>query len=158
MDSDPLFTAIVSSGVLVEIGEQGVGDYPSEACGVLAGDGNRLEAVPFENIQDQLHAKDPERFPRTSRTAYSMDTLSLERARKHLDLKVIYHTHVECKAHFSGEDHRGAVSPETGEPLLPGVDYLVMSIYGHRPREANLFRYQPDTGRFIRVAGAELTG
>ncbi len=158
MDSDSLFSAIVSSGVLIEIGEQGVGDYPSEACGILVGEGNRLEAIPFENIQDELHAKDPERFPRTSRTAYSMDTLRLERARAHLALKVIYHTHVECEAHFSEQDHRGAVAPDTGEPLLPGVDYLVMSIYERRPREANLFRFDAGSRRFVRVAGAMLAG
>ena len=158
MDQDPLFSAIVSSGVLIEIGEQGVGDYPSEACGILVGEGSRLEVIPFENIQDELHEKDPERFPRTSRTAYSMDTLRLQRARAHLALRVIYHTHVECEAHFSGQDHRGAVSPDSGEPVLPGVDYLVMSIYERRPREANLFRFEPSTGRFVRVAGATLSG
>lgn len=155
--SDALFASIVESGVLVDIAQQAADEYPGECCGVLVRDGVRLRSVPFENIQDKLHALDPERFTRTSRTAYNMNTLKLERLRSEQDLRVIYHSHVDCDAYFSEEDVRGATAPDTGEPVMPGVDYLVMSIYDRTPRAANLFRYSAATGRYEKVAGAELT-
>tara|TARA_B100000579_G_C22791954_1_gene835022 strand:+ start:899 stop:1372 length:474 start_codon:yes stop_codon:yes gene_type:complete len=156
--SDKLFQKIVESTVLKEIGEQGGLEYPSEACGVLVAEGNTMESIPFENIQDKLHAIEPERYTRTSLTAYNMNTLKLARVQENRDLRVIYHTHVECGAYFSDEDQECALNHEASGPVLPGVDYLVVSIYDRKPRAANLYRYDQSTNRYELVDGVELSG
>ena len=154
--ADPLFQMIVDSVVLDAIAVQGGEEYPSEACGVLVGKGNSVEAIPFENIQDKLHAIEPERYTRTSRTAYNMNTLKLARVQENQDLRVIYHTHVECGAYFSDEDQQCALTPDGAGPVLPGVDYLVMSIYDKKARAANLYRYDEHTRQYEIVDGVEL--
>ncbi|MBR58183.1 MAG: hypothetical protein CMH54_09195 [Myxococcales bacterium] len=153
---DSLFDRIVASGVLRDIEAQGAAEYPSEACGVLVEDADGIVAVPFENMQDKLHAIDPERFTRTSRTAYNLNSLKLERIRSERNVCVIYHSHVECDAYFSDEDQAGAVTPDTSEPVIPGVDYLVISIYDRKAREANLYRYSSQSKRYEHVDGTEI--
>ena len=66
-------TALLTEAELEAIRKHAEADYPAEACGVLlvrpgAVEERRLRAC--RNIQDELHAKDPGRFPRTARTAY----------------------------------------------------------------------------------------
>ena len=155
--TDPLFEKILSSDILAEIARQGGEEYPSEACGVLVGEGAGVAVIPFENIQDKLHAIEPERYTRTSRTAYNMNTLKLARVQESQNLRVIYHTHVECGAYFSEEDQQCALTPDGTGPILPGVDYLVMSIYEREGRAANLYRYDENTGQYEVVDGVELT-
>ena len=51
-------------------------DYPNEACGIVIGPKGKPNAIgvfPIPNLQDELHAQDPERFPRRATTAYQMD-------------------------------------------------------------------------------------
>jgi hypothetical protein len=53
-------------------------DFPHEACGVIAGrvGAARLERVcPLRNVQDRYHARDPARYPRSSREAFRVDEL-----------------------------------------------------------------------------------
>jgi len=147
---------IVDSAVLGEIAEQGGEEYPSEACGVLVAEGDSLVSIPFENIQDKLHALEPERYTRTSRTAYNMNTLKLVRVQGSRDLRVIYHTHVECGAYFSDEDQQCALNPDGSAPVMPGIDYLVVSIYDRKARAANLYRFDEGTHQYELVDGVEL--
>ncbi len=154
--ADSLFKKMLDSDVLEEIGAHAKEAYPAEACGVLIREGEGLRTVRFENIQDKLHAIDPDRFPRSSKTAYNMNTLKLNKLWEDKTLEVIYHSHVDCGAYFSDEDHAGAVTPDTGEPVFPGVDYLVFSLLEQRPAAANLFRYSDESGRFVSVDGLEI--
>jgi proteasome lid subunit RPN8/RPN11 len=109
-----------------------------EVCGfILRGGGAPDEARRCENRQDALHAEDPVRFPRDSRTAYNLGPADLLFLDKSLSSKqsegagaggrrrveVIYHSHVDVGAYFSEEDVRAALFD--GEPLYP-VDYLVV--------------------------------
>ena len=153
---DTLFDRIVASDVLREIEAQAAEEYPSEACGVLVDEADGLVAIPFENMQDKLHAIDPERFTRTSRTAYNLNSLKLERVRSERQVRIIYHSHVECDAYFSEEDQAGALTPDTEEPVIAGVDYLVISIYDRKARAANLYRYGSQSRRYEHVEGTEL--
>ena len=65
---------------LAQIRAQAEAQYPAECCGVLLVRGgapaDRM-LLPCRNIQDELHAKDPERHPRDSRTAYFIDPKDL---------------------------------------------------------------------------------
>ena len=156
--ADTLFQMIVDSLALGEIATQGGEEYPSEACGVLVVEGDSLVSIPFENIQDKLHAIDPERYTRTSLTAYNMNTLKLVRMQARQDLRVIYHTHVECGAYFSDEDQQCALTPDGSAPVMPGIDYLVVSIYDRKARAANLYRFDEGTHQYELVDGVELGG
>ena len=58
-------------------------EYPSEACGfILVSKDGLMRAESVENVQDHYHAKDPEQFPRTSRSAYFMDPVVLLKIQK----------------------------------------------------------------------------
>jgi proteasome lid subunit RPN8/RPN11 len=120
--------------------------YPEEACGYLSGPeaqaGVLTAAHPIPNIQNRMHAEDPETYPRTAREAYFLDPkvrLPLERRLRAEGraLRVIYHTHPDVGAYFSAEDKRKAVLPN-GDPLMPGVIYLVCGITRREPDGAIL--------------------
>ncbi|MDH5753163.1 MAG: Mov34/MPN/PAD-1 family protein, partial [Deltaproteobacteria bacterium] len=117
----------------------GAEKYPDEACGVLSGPEQSDQAEEFhivDNIINMLHEKDPREFPRTARDGYVLDParmMKLERelkARGHR-VQAIFHSHVDVGAYFSEEDRARATW--AGEPLLPGVSYLVCGIRQGRP-------------------------
>lgn len=128
-----------------------------EVCGfVVRGGASPDEARRCENRQDALHAEDPVRFPRDSRTAYNLgpaDLMFLDKSLRSKDraarrVEVIYHSHVDVGAYFSEEDVRAALFD--GEPLYP-VDYLVIDAKSDgRIGGAKLFRW--DGRGFAEVA------
>ena len=71
---------ILTPDELQRVRAQAMAEYPSECCGVLlersAPEPDRL-LLPCRNIQDELHAKDPVRHSRDSRTAYFIDPKDL---------------------------------------------------------------------------------
>lgn len=120
--------------------------YPEEACGYLTGPEDRAgalsEAHSIPNIQNRMHAEDPETYPRTAREAYFLDPkvrLPLERRLRAEGraIRVIYHTHPNVGAYFSAEDQRKALMPN-GDPIMPGVVYLVCGVTGGEPDGAIL--------------------
>src|SRR3954463_10040128 len=80
--------------------------YPNEACGLFVGTSwDAAELVAMENMQDAYHARDPVRYPRESRTAYTMHPLRLnEHIERGGGLLAIWHSHCEVGAYFSSED------------------------------------------------------
>lgn len=136
----------VPADVLRQCYAHGQATYPEEACGYLSGPeaepGALTEVHPIPNIQNRMHAEDPETYPRTAREAYFLDPkvrLPLER-RLRADgraLRVIYHTHPDVGAYFSAEDQRKALMPN-GDPVMPGVLYLVCGVTHGQPDGAIL--------------------
>ena len=117
-------------------------DYPSECCGILlrAADG-ACEVRPCANIQDRLHRENPEEYPRDSRTAYQIDDpLILDKAARSGQLAGIYHSHIDCDAYFSEKDRTDAMI--WGEPVYPGVIYLVLSVHGREVRGQKAFAWE----------------
>ncbi len=57
----------------------------------------------------------------------------------------VWHSHVEVGAYFSEKDRADAVV--NGEPVLPGVEYLVLGVRGGRVTEAK--RYLYEAGAFV---------
>ncbi len=55
----------------VLIRAQAIAEYPGECCGVVMDKPGERLLLACRNIQDELHAKDPERHPRDSRTRQS---------------------------------------------------------------------------------------
>ena len=121
-------------------------DYPSEACGLVFEGPAGERVVEVANVVDRYHARDPERFPRTARTAYLLDPKAQLEALESADaagekLAVVYHSHTDVGAYFSEEDRAQALSAG-GEPLLPGVEYLVLSVRAGRCDALECFRYE----------------
>ncbi|MFQ5457403.1 MAG: Mov34/MPN/PAD-1 family protein [Myxococcota bacterium] len=126
--------------------------YPSESCGIVIGTPQALSRLsPCRNIQDELHEKDPETYPRSSRDGYSihpedMASVMREARERGEDFRVIYHSHVDTGAYFSEEDKR--VATWEGEPTYPEVAYVVISVVEGEAKEANIFRWNPGARDF----------
>ena len=100
---------------------------------------------PLRNVQDELHARDPVRFPRTSRTAYAFEPrewlgVLMEAEARGEHVACVFHSHVDSGADFSDEDRHQA-APD-GHPLLPGVSYLVIAIHSGCVRDAKIFWWE----------------
>ena len=121
--------------------------YPYEVCGLVMASGAVRRC---DNRQNQLHAEDPEHFPRDARTAYNIgpkDLMFLDRSQKSADpVRIIYHSHVDVGAYFSDEDVRAATMD--GELLYP-VDYLVVDVTKGEARVAKLFTFRD--GKFVEI-------
>ena len=115
--------------------------YPAEGCGVLLrarGDGT-WRTRPLRNAL-------------ASRSAYAFDPsewlqVLLDAERQGEGLQCVFHSHVEAGVDFSPEDSRQAAPG--GEPLLPGVSYLVVEVRAGRAGGCALYHWK--NGTFERV-------
>lgn len=127
--------------------------YPYEACGFVVGKkGTATRVVPIENIQNAVHARDPKRYPRDAKTAYTIDPKEMERvtgeAQQQGEATVaIFHSHPEHEVTFSAED-KGMAAP-WGEPLFAGQSYIVVSVYGAKVKGASEFYWAPAKKDFV---------
>jgi proteasome lid subunit RPN8/RPN11 len=125
------------------IQRQAVEEYPRESCGVVLARGAERRLLPCRNVQDDLHARDPARYPRDARTAYYIDPADLLRiGRLESDgfaVTVIYHSHVDTGAYFSETDRRQALVG--GEPAYAAATYVVTSVVGGRVEAVAAFRW-----------------
>jgi proteasome lid subunit RPN8/RPN11 len=144
---------IVTAEELEAIQRQAIEEYPRESCGVILAHGRLRRLVRCRNIQDQLHAKDPERHPRDARTAYFIDPQDLLRIGRlegeGFEIAVIYHSHVDAGAYFSPTDRQQALIG--GEPTYPAVTYVVTSVVGGRVEGVAGFRWNPPDRDFVPV-------
>ncbi len=154
----------IPAGVLNEICVHAREAYPDqECCGLVTGDeGERYRrAWPCRNEQDRYHRSDPLAHPRDARTAFSMhpnDYLEIEKraAERGERVTAVYHSHLDCGAWFS--EHDQAFAEQDRFPF-PEADHVVVSVVGdrsddgqvraHRIAEANVFRRDPESGRFV---------
>ncbi|MCA1828882.1 MAG: M67 family metallopeptidase [Myxococcales bacterium] len=102
--------------------------YPAEGCGLVFEDAaGALTFCPIPNI-----AGSTDLSTRTQRDGYVMDPkaqfLAIDGAeRAGGRLYAIAHSHPDVGAYFSKEDRARALD-DGGEPLWPGVQYLVVSV------------------------------
>jgi [CysO sulfur-carrier protein]-S-L-cysteine hydrolase len=144
---------IVTAEELEAIRRQAVEEYPRESCGVILEQGRLRRIVRCRNIQDELHAKDPQRHPRDARTAYFIDPKDLLRIGRlegeGYSIAVIYHSHVDAGAYFSPTDRQQALIG--GEPTYPGATYLVTSVMGGQVDAVAAFRWNERERDFVRI-------
>ncbi|HEY8210015.1 MAG TPA: M67 family metallopeptidase [Myxococcaceae bacterium] len=122
---------------------------PNEGCGVVlrrVADG-ALRVRPMENDYDRARAEEPETYPRTARTAYRLNPREQLAVLRECDatgeeICCIFHSHVDAGAYFSAEDRRQALQDGDGEPLHPGVSYLVVAVDQGRATDARCYRYE----------------
>jgi proteasome lid subunit RPN8/RPN11 len=133
------------------IRSQAVEEYPFESCGVILTRGGERRLLRCRNAQNELHARDPERYPRDARTAYYIDPKDLLRIgdleRQGFAVAVIYHSHVDAGAYFSETDRRQALVG--GEPAYPSAIYVVTSVLSGQVDAMTAFRWSG--GDFARV-------
>lgn len=138
----------LSPSVYAAIFAEAVQSWPNEACGVIVGPREAPEEqrfVRFDNLQDRLHAADPEAHPRDARTAYAMDSLRLSRLLREIEsrgevLIAVVHSHPQHPSYFSATDRAAASSP-FGGPTWPDAAQLVVSVYDREPRELRAFAW-----------------
>jgi proteasome lid subunit RPN8/RPN11 len=145
---------IVTPDELEALRKQAVEEYPEESCGVILTRGTERHLLRCRNVQNELHARDPERNPRTARTAYHIDPQDLLRIGRleseGFGVAVIYHSHVDAGAYFSETDRRQALMG--GEPTYPGTTYVVTSVMRGRVEATTAFRWDEGRREFVPVA------
>jgi proteasome lid subunit RPN8/RPN11 len=145
---------IVTPAELEAIRRQAVEEYPEESCGVIVARGANRRLLRCRNVQNDLHARDPQRNPRTARTAYHIDPQDLLRIGRleseGFAVAVIYHSHVDAGAYFSETDRRQAVMGDA--PTYPGTTYLVTSVVHGRVEATTAFRWDHAQRDFLPVA------
>ncbi|MFT4571591.1 MAG: proteasome lid subunit RPN8/RPN11 [Hyphomicrobiaceae bacterium] len=139
--------------VLNAMSEHSLEEYPEECCGLLIGlpDGS-VRVHRIRNIQNEMHATDPERYPRTAATAYAGHPgdlrIGLEAAdeRDH-KLVAFYHSHPDHDAYFSEEDI--AQATPFGEPNYPDAVQVVVSVYDRVVRVITGFAWSDASQTFV---------
>ena len=111
--------SVITSDELEAIKRHAIREYPNEACGVILTQGSRRQLVRLRNVQNELNAKDPDKYPRTAAQAYAVDAEILQLLNQVVDLgvtlSVIYHSHVDAQwhgtgAYFSETDKKNALA------------------------------------------------
>ena len=135
--------------------------YPEECCGLIVGpprpEGSNgsgpLRLFPCRNVQNEMHGRDPESYPRTARRAFLIDPFEFERIFQEAEsagevLRGIFHSHPDEDAYFSQEDKDAAV-PFGDIPSFPGAEHIVMSVRGHEVRECKVFIWDAAEADFL---------
>ena len=137
--------------------EQARVEYPAECCGIITygPDGGAAQVHPCVNIQERLHAEDPERYPRRARTAYYIDSQELYRIVSGAEkagggVAGFYHSHIDCDAYFSAEDKERAMV--WGEPAYPEAVYPVFAVYGGEVKEYKCFVWDAESQEYVETA------
>jgi [CysO sulfur-carrier protein]-S-L-cysteine hydrolase len=144
----------LSDKTLSEISHHAQQTFPEECCGVVLSNGVADQVFRLSNIQNKLHALDPQTYPRTAIIAYAMDPKELEKALSEADvtgakLKAFYHSHPNHDAYFSDEDK--AFACPFGEPNFPGAAQVVVSIYDGAVKRICAYAWSDDDNDFVEV-------
>lgn len=136
------------------ISNQAVAEYPSECCGIVTGNSSSQRVHPCRNRQDELHARDSEHHPRTSREAYDIDRNEMERifadaAAKGEQVVCFYHSHIDCGAYFSQMDKE--VLTVFGEPELPEAVHVVVSVQDRQVKEISGYLWDGAKQDFVAI-------
>ena len=142
------------AGSIESISRQAVAEYPSECCGIVTGNASAQHVHPCRNRQDELHAKDPETHPRTSREAYDIDRNDMaqifaDAGAKGEHVVCFYHSHIDCGAYFSRMDKD--VLTVFGEPEFPEAVHVVVSVQERKIMEINGYLWDGEKQDFITV-------
>ncbi|MEE9385886.1 MAG: Mov34/MPN/PAD-1 family protein [Nannocystaceae bacterium] len=134
--------------------------FPWECCGYIRGSGDAAIVFRCTNQQEEMHAIDPTRFPRTAASAYQIGGIELLDLARSFDgplpASVIYHSHPAVGAYFSVEDARAA------DAARYPVRYLVIDAQPDRIAESRLYSANRHDGRateyneVARYRGAEI--
>ena len=129
--------------------------YPDECCGMVVERAGDERVVRVTNIQNELHAKDPQQFPRTAAIAYTMGReaapVLMAAERGELTLRAIYHSHPDHDAYFSAEDRTQALGG-WDEPNYPQAAQIVISVRGGEVRATKAFTWDATQGDYVETS------
>lgn len=128
--------------------------FPDECCGAILTRDGKAEVRRITNIQNTMHAKDPETYPRDARIAYLMEPKELlaviqEADKSGVELTAFYHSHPNHDAYFSAEDKLQAMFDD--EPSYPDTAYIVISIYDREVRTMKAFGWNEPQKDFVEI-------
>lgn len=134
--------------------KQAMAEYPAECCGIVTGRADVQHVFPLVNIQDRLHAEDPETHPRDSRNAYAVDRNEVERiirdsAHANETVLAFYHSHIDCDAYFSRMDKE--VQTVFGEPEFPDAVHVVVALREGKIYEMKGYLWDGSKQDFVNV-------
>ena len=126
--------------------------FPEECCGAIVVDAKGEKVHRITNIQNAMHAKDPQGYPRDATIAYFMDPNELLAVIKETDsgtatLKAFYHSHPNHDAYFSAEDKARAMFDD--EPSYPDTAQLVISLYSREVRAIRAYVWDQAAKDFV---------
>ena len=155
MNRKPILRALPEE-LLVEIVRQAEVGYPEEVCGIVIGQPeapHTYRVRQVANVANREPEEDASGEPRDARTAYKMDPLGQLRVLREVDelgweVLTIYHSHPDHEAYFSRMDRDRALAAH-GEPIWPGVRYLVLSVVRGRARDAAEYGWDPGRRDFV---------
>ncbi|GIW43185.1 MAG: hypothetical protein KatS3mg077_0467 [Candidatus Binatia bacterium] len=136
--------------------------YPEECCGLVVVREGSPRVVRVRNVQNELHARDPEAFPRTAKTAYSMDyeevaPLLEDAYRGAIRILAFYHSHPDHDAYFSAED-RAAAEGWLDDPNYAAAVQLVVSVREGKVVDVKAYAWSPQQRDYepvaLQIAGA----
>lgn len=138
-----------------DIARHAVDAFPEECCGVIVSNGKSDNVRRCTNIQNTLHARDPQTYPRDATIAYAMDVKELESIIKEADasgarIKAFYHSHPGHEAYFSEEDK--AFATPFGEPTFPDSAQIVISVYDRAVKGIRAYAWSREKEDFIEIA------
>ncbi len=144
----------LAKGAWDEVSDHAVDAFPEECCGIILHDGKTDIAHRLSNIQNKLHALDPETYPRDATTAYAMDFKELESATRAAEvagarIKAFYHSHPNHEAYFSDEDK--AFACPFGEPLYPESAQIVISVYNRAVKRVAAYAWMEEKQNFVEI-------
>jgi proteasome lid subunit RPN8/RPN11 len=128
--------------------------FPEECCGAILESSGDEEVRRITNIQNAMHAKDPQSYPRDATIAYFMNPKELLAVIRETDsgkatLKAFYHSHPKHNAYFSAEDWARAMFVD--EPSYPDAAYLVISIYDREVRVIRAYVWDGEKKDFVEI-------
>ena len=150
----------IEQGVLEQVFEEARAAYArdEESCGFLVGpeaDALSLTVdgiVPMVNQANKLHARFPDRYPRTARTYFDIDSMKFQTAieqgaANHRPVKILYHSHLDVGAYFSATDADAAKMGGDEPPF--DLAYLVTSVRDGKVDDHKLFVWDPAAKSFL---------
>lgn len=137
-----------------EISRHAAQTFPEECCGVIVYNGKTDGVRRLKNIQNRLHALDPDTYPRDATIAYAMDSKELESVIQAAEargakIKAFYHSHPNHEAYFSDEDK--AFACPFGEPIYPDSAQIVISIYNGVAKRIAAYAWVKEKENFIEI-------
>ena len=139
--------------LLDEIETHAVESFPHECCGFVVRRDGTISVVRVTNVQNEMHAKDPENFPRTAEIAYTMGDeaapVMIDHERGRLRIEAIYHSHPQHDAYFSATDRKQATVWD--EPSFPDAAQIVVSVYDRVVKAVKAFGWDPGKRDFVDV-------
>lgn len=128
--------------------------FPEECCGIILANGASDRVRRCVNVQNRLHALDPQTYPRDATIAYAMDPKELQAILRESEttgakIKAFYHSHPNHDAYFSEEDK--AFACPFGEPAYPDSAQIVVSIYDRAVKEVSAYAWDQGKEDFVEI-------